>query len=185
VDERGEVRLIHQPLNCVVDTAMSERGIERICNAYWRKVAVVGIGNEMRGDDAVGCYVAKKLEGIDRALVINAGDVPENYTHLLRAYKPDCILLIDAVDVGAKAGSIVIMHREELPPSLSVSTHGIPLRLLADYLHCELGADVILIGIQVETTSFGVAMCDDVKESADVVAEFLTAYLSTAGCSEK
>jgi hydrogenase 3 maturation protease len=165
---------------------MNEKtGIERICDARWRKVAVVGIGNEMRGDDAVGCYVARKLEGISGALVIDAGDVPENYTQLLRAYEPDCILLIDAVDVGANAGSIVIMHREELPLSLSVSTHGIPLRLLADYLHRELGADVMLIGIQVGTTSFGATMCDDVKESADVVAEFLTAYLSSTGCSDK
>lgn len=147
--------------------------VDLLCQALKKRVAVVGVGNEMRGDDAVGCYVARRLEGVEDILVIEAGDVPENYIGLLREYKPECIVFIDAVDVGADAGSVVIASADELSSSVVVSTHGMPLKLLSDYLRREIGAEVMLVGIQVGKTAFNLPMSKEVRDAAEAVVELI------------
>lgn len=144
-----------------------------LCRALRMKLAVVGVGNEMRGDDAVGCYVARRLEGVEGILVIEAGDVPENYIGLLCEYKPECIVFVDAVDVGADVGSVVIAGADELSSFAVVSTHGMPLKLLSGYLRREIGAEVMLIGIQVGKTAFNAPMSKEVREAAEAVVELI------------
>ncbi|MCS7252860.1 MAG: hydrogenase maturation peptidase HycI [Armatimonadota bacterium] len=159
---------------------MSGKGqIELFRQALRGRVAIIGIGNEMRGDDAVGCYIARRLHSVENALVIEAGDVPENYAGLLREYKPECIVLVDAVNVGADVGSIIIMSAEELSSSLAVSTHGMPLKLLSDYLRRETGAEVFLIGIQVKGTELGAPMSDEVQVAAEAIVELICSAYPT------
>jgi len=150
-----------------------ENQLEVLCRVLRGKVAIIGIGNEMRGDDAVGCYVARCLEGVEDMLVVEAGDVPENYVGLLREYKPECVVFIDAVDVGAEPGSIVIASADELPSSAVVSTHGMPLKLLSDYLLREVGARVMLIGIQVRGTALNAPISKEVCEAAEAIAKLI------------
>jgi hypothetical protein len=68
------------------------------------RVAVVGVGHELCGDDAAGLVVAHALQtalaGDERLLVIEAGSVPENQTGRLRRFKPGIVLLIDAAQMG-------------------------------------------------------------------------------------
>ena len=56
------------------------------------KIVVLGIGNEIKGDDALGPNIAWKLNDLfkknDRVIVFDGGTVPENYTGLIRNEEP-------------------------------------------------------------------------------------------------
>ena len=67
------------------------------------KIALLGIGNEFRRDDAVGLAVIDRLDAlIDRPSIslIKCHEVPENFTGRVKRFKPACVILIDAADFG-------------------------------------------------------------------------------------
>ena len=87
---------------------------------------VVGVGNELRGDDGVGLAVARALEGTVPAgvRVLECEGEP---VALLAAWE-DCdrTIVIDATQSGAQPGTIrrIAAHDGPLPPELSrSSTH--------------------------------------------------------------
>ena len=88
------------------------------------------IGNDMRGDDAVGPLMAKKLtelfKGQQDLMVINAETVPENYTGLIRKEKPSHIIFVDAVEMKMNPGQIRLVKSNEIG-NYSISTHAMPL----------------------------------------------------------
>src|ERR1044071_818122 len=69
------------------------------------RLAIVGIGNDFRCDDAAGVWIARRLlesriiSSLRNVLVLDAGHAPENRTADLRRFAPDVILLIDAAEL--------------------------------------------------------------------------------------
>src|SRR5512142_2231350 len=103
------------------------------------RVAVVGIGNSLRCDDAAGMRVAHLLSehecaaDKDRVLIVEAGHAPENHTAELRGFGPDVILLVDAADMGKEPGAVEWISEDDID-GMSASTHSLPLSMLALYL---------------------------------------------------
>src|SRR5271157_2313499 len=114
-------------------------------------LAVLGIGHELCGDDAVGTRIAgmlrAKLPNEPRLLAIEAGSAPENFTGSLRRYQPDLILMIDAARLDEVPGTVRWLDCNEVE-GFSASTHTLPLDILISYLNAELGCGVELIGSQ-------------------------------------
>ncbi len=144
------------------------------------RVAVVGIGHELHGDDAVGVALARMLkmrvperEGL---LVVEAGPMPENSSGTLRRFGPDLVLLVDAAQMGAEPGTVRWLAWQ-IAGGNSVSTHTLPLTLFARYLTAELGCEVALIGIQPADLAFGAALSPAVREAAEATAEVLADVL--------
>ena len=120
---------------------------DRIKNA--RRLAIVGIGDELIPPDRPGMYAAREIEkqhlpGVE---VFLAGTVPESITGPLRRYQPDHVLFLDAADMGARPGTIAVIEPEQIPATL-VSTHVLPLSVVMEYVERETGAGVTLLGIQ-------------------------------------
>ncbi len=137
-------------------------------NNDWR-LAVVGIGQELRGDDAVGMFLASRLQGeptrSGRLLAVEAGPAPENFTGTLRRFRPDLVLLVDAAFMNEPAGTIGWLSWQDAA-GFSASTHTLPLHLLAEYLTAELGCEVALLGIQPAQLSVGAELTPRVRQSA-------------------
>ncbi|MEM2282078.1 MAG: hydrogenase 3 maturation endopeptidase HyCI [Candidatus Hadarchaeales archaeon] len=140
------------------------------------KVAVLGIGNEFRGDDAAGLLVARKLAPLsgERVLVLEGGCSPENFTGALRRFSPSLVLMIDCLDFGGKPGGIHLLDASKIRGS-TFSTHNPSLALLAEYLKRELGTKVLLIGIQPKQLSG--APSGEVLHAVDKVASLLEGAL--------
>lgn len=137
------------------------------------RIAVVGIGNELRNDDAAGMLVARTLlqyENPKHALILRAGHAPENFTNELRAYHPQLVLMVDAVDMGAAPGSISLIPFEQID-GMTASTHSLPLSMLARYLTLELGCIIALIGIQAASNDVGESVAPAVLDAVHEVAE--------------
>lgn len=125
------------------------------------KVLIIGVGNRMRGDDAVGPLAIDKIkESRDLPkdwLLVDAGEVPENALGLVDKEKPDRVLLIDACDWDAEPGQVRFFTSDELEklPIRMLSTHGLPLSFwvkMALTDHPDLKIE--LLGVQAASLEF-------------------------------
>ncbi|KXA99751.1 hypothetical protein AKJ48_01770 [candidate division MSBL1 archaeon SCGC-AAA261O19] len=140
------------------------------------QVAILGVGSELRGDDAAGVKVVRNLkEKLDspKLLLIDAGSVPENFTSKVRNFNPTHIILIDAVDFGEEPGKIAHVNPEDIVGQVT-STHRLPLSILMNYLRERTGAEVILIGIQSAQVKMGSEMTAQVEDGVRELVGFLT-----------
>jgi hydrogenase 3 maturation protease len=140
------------------------------------KIAIVGIGNNLRSDDAAGILVAQRLmqsrcvQDLKHVLVIDAGHAPENMTGELRRFMPDVVLLVDAAEMGEMPGTARWIPMEDLD-GMSASTHSMPLSMLAGYLTLELHCDVALLGIQPSSNDFGENVSLVVLQAVDEIVK--------------
>jgi hydrogenase 3 maturation protease len=151
----------------------------RIGNAFAR-VAVLGIGNDLAGDDAVGVVIARELAArVGRqaeCFVLDAGTAPENFTGPLRRFRPDSVLLVDAAHLSAEPGTIAWLDWRQTD-GLSGSTHTLPPSVLARFLVEELACRLALLVIQPAQLEFGCPLSPAVRHAADRVVERLAAAL--------
>ncbi|MDD1712357.1 MAG: hydrogenase 3 maturation endopeptidase HyCI [Methanoregulaceae archaeon] len=132
----------------------------RIQNA--KKLAIVGIGDELIPPDRLGMFTARELENkhLPGVRFFFAGTVPESITGPIRRYQPEHIIFLDAADMGARPGTIAVIEPEKIQASL-LSTHILPLSVVMDYLERETGAGVTLMGIQPDLTGFDKDLSSD------------------------
>jgi len=129
------------------------------------------IGNKEGGDDAVGPYIAellKKKESKD-LFVLDCGTAPENFTSVVKQYKPKNLIIIDAVEMGLKPGEIRIVKKEKIG-KMHISTHGIPISVLINYLENYV-ENIFFIGIQPENMSG--EMSENVQISGDKLVNLI------------
>jgi len=145
-------------------------------------VAILGVGNRLRGDDAIGCIVCDEIQKVEAKVkvkfgtstlastslfVLDCGSTPENYVQPVAVRKPTHILVVDCCHYGAKPGEFRLFSREEVD-GLSyglLSTHTLPLTLTIEMLSMETGATVELLGIQPESIEFGEELSHPVRRA--------------------
>ena len=143
-----------------------------------KRVVICGIGNDIRGDDAFGVLVAERLKGLDNpdVLVLNCGEVPENYTGKIANFKPDLVVLVDAVDFGGEVGEYIIADPEGTLGE-AISTHGLPLKFVTQFMKTMVNAEFVLIGCQPGSTGLFQEPSELIKERAERLAELLAGIL--------
>jgi hydrogenase 3 maturation protease len=145
-----------------------------------RRVAILGIGNDLRGDDAVGLVAASQLQeiacGRSDLMVMETGPVPENFTAHLRRFQPDLVVMIDAAIMGEPPGTVRLLDWQDLG-GVTFSSHALSLHLLASYLHAELGCLVSIIGIQPENNSLNAPLSETARQSVKQVVEMIQEML--------
>ncbi|HKJ91647.1 MAG TPA: hydrogenase maturation protease [Longimicrobiales bacterium] len=141
------------------------------------RVTVVGVGNPMRGDDGAGCRIARALHHAcasspaprtpDAALtIIDAEEVPESFLGPVVASRPDVVLLVDAVDLGAEPGASALLEAGDLTDG-ALFTHRTPLAPLAAYIHNLTGAHILLLAIQPACLDWGAPLSAPVAATVD------------------
>lgn len=155
---------------------LSETLQHRINNA--RRLAIVGIGDELIPHDRLGMVAAREFEQqhLPDVRIFFAGTVPESITGPLRRYRPGHVLFLDAADMGARPGTIAIIEPERIHASL-VSTHVLPLSVVMDYVERESGARVTLLGVQPDLTGADKDLSDEdrkyLKYNLQVLSDIL------------
>jgi len=146
------------------------------------KVAIVGVGNPMWGDDGAGPALILRLAGKVPALLVDGGEAPESYWGTIAAYRPEAVLVVDAVDWGGEPGSVAILEEvEEKGPALS--THRISLNLLLNLLRTQTGADAFALGIQPKVLVFQRDMSAEVQKTVELLGDlFMDILVGGARC---
>jgi hydrogenase 3 maturation protease len=138
-----------------------------------KRLLIMGIGNRLRGDDAVGPLLMDRLQGKVIADVLDAGDVPENYLGVIESVRPQIILVADAVDFGGRPGEAALFSLDQLS-NVTVSTHNASLHLLFKVLQLEPPPDVLLLAIQPTNIVFGEFLSTPVAETLDMLTQILS-----------
>jgi len=149
-----------------------------IKNRIRGRVAIVAIGNILRGDDGLGPKLIELLKpkSINAAL-FDCGTAPENYIFPILSASPDTVILVDAADISEAPGSAKVFGIDEIS-NVSFSTHNPSPRLFTDLL--KTGRDdlnIFVISIQPKTTALGASLTREVLEGLDSLAGILTEIL--------
>jgi len=142
-----------------------------------KRILLLGVGNRLRGDDAVGSLLVERLQGKVNIPMIDAGDVPENYLGPIEDSGADIVLVVDAADMGANVGDVAVFDIEQVQ-GLSVSTHTANLGLMFKVIPSEKRPQVILLGIQPGNLDLGQGLSKSVQETLDSLDEMLVSSLS-------
>jgi len=139
------------------------------------RVVVAGIGNPFRRDDFVGVEIVRNLQNkvSDSVFLIEAETIPESFMQPITDFKPSHILLVDAAILNKTAGTAQLAETKQLMRTTSISTHTLPLRIFCDYLTQTTGAEIALLVIQPQDTSFGEGLTPKLKQAANNLAATL------------
>jgi len=131
---------------------------------------LLGIGNELNGDDGVGNYVAKRFRKKGWQ-AIDCSTVPENYIGTVRKALPELLVIVDAACMNLPSGSTRRLKKRHMG-SAFMSTHALPLKEFISEIE-KYAKEVVLIGIQPEQTERPDELSEKVKDAADKVMEII------------
>ena len=147
------------------------------------RVAVVGVGSELRGDDTAGILAARQIEKIvdkkttaPEIKVYIGATAPENLTGEIKRIQPTHLIIIDSADFGAGAGQIAVVNPEDVG-GISFCTHSLPLKVMTDYLLRFLKCEIIIIGIQPKNLTAGASPSKEVARAARQVSTTIAKLL--------
>lgn len=138
-----------------------------------KKTIFVGLGNEERGDDAIGLYIIKSLATkIKKKLkFLLAYTTPENYLKQIIDSEPDIICFIDAVRSNKKEGTISLLGKDEIS-SAAISTHTSSIKMIIQFLQNSCKAKIYVIAISIKQADFKTKLTPKIKNAADeLIAE--------------
>ncbi len=164
------------------------------------RIAVVGIGQDCRQDDAVGIVTVEKLSAklsggfvpplsvYETEFSTAAGtvklyqgyDVPERLTGKLRRFMPTHVLFVDAAQLAEEPGFLELVPASEIQGE-ALSTHNIPLSVLGEYLEKDMDSKVMLLGIQPLSIDIGSTyrLSEPVLQGAVQAAEIIFEVLQS------
>jgi len=160
-------------------------------NSYWQealikispartnssgKIAIVGIGNELRGDDAAGLVLIDKLNSIEvsskQITWFSTGAVPENCTGHLRKISPEYAILVDAAQMDLDPGQIAVIEPDTIS-GFSGSTHSLPFDIIIKYIREEIRCRVWILGIQPANNEVLAPLSPQVRQAVESIADFV------------
>ena len=158
-------------------------------------LVVLGIGNDIRGDDGLGPYIIEELSlkrekllessdissifDLNELFLINGGSVPENFTSKIKSLDPSHIILIDASLMNRNPGDIEIVDKENIS-NVSISTHSMSLAYLIKFLELEKPYEILFIGIEPESMELSFELSDTVKKASDKLIDILFSAILNA-----
>jgi hydrogenase maturation protease len=147
------------------------------------RVIIIGIGNEYRGDDAVGLLAARRLWDLAPTKVTileNEGDGAQ----LMEAWTgADLVFVVDAVCSGAAPGTAHRFEAKVSPLPASIFRHSTHAFGLAEAIELaralrQLPAQLVVYGIEGRDFEAGVQLSGEVREALDRVVKHILKVLN-------
>jgi hydrogenase 3 maturation protease len=147
------------------------------------KVALVGVGNPLRSDDYVGSYVVKTIiraggTHFRDVYLIDAENNVESLITKIQSISAAHVIFVDACQMGLEPGSVNLLAVEDTSYPF-FTTHGIPLKLLAERLLS--GSKVWVLAVEPNRTDFGEGLTREITDSAITISRLVMENLSSGG----
>lgn len=143
-----------------------------------QKIAVIGIGNPLREDDAIGIILldllSKRKDKLPEIDFIDGGTGGMTLLHILAKF--DTIYLIDAVDFNGKPGELRVFNKDDViskKVQVHFSTHEndfIKIINLSEGLN-EAPEKIIIFGVQPKNLDFKEGLSNYLSENLDKYLE--------------
>ena len=149
--------------------------MEDVSETDGARIAVLGLGNVLMGDDGLGPTVVRRLlarcEFESGVSVLDIGTPGLDLTPYILGL--DVLIIVDTVRADAPAGAIRLYRKNELlatPPQPRLSPHdpGLKEALLLLELHGNAPTEVLLVGVVPERSEMGTELSRPVREAVDL-----------------
>jgi len=139
---------------------------------------IIGVGNEFRGDDAVGLVVARRMAALklpDIRVIEQTGEG----TDLIEAWKGvECVYLIDAVLAQGLVGSVnrFNVHENALPAQyFGVSSHALGVAEAIEISRSlgQLPPKIVIYGISCRSFDPGSSLSTEIQHAVENVVRQL------------
>ncbi len=157
------------------------------------KTLIIGCGNLLRADDAVGPILIRRMWEIglpENVFCVDGGTAGMDVAFQMRG--KDRVIIIDACKTGEEAGTVYKVPGEELedlPPLTDIHTHNFRWDNALSFgrwlLKDEYPNDITVYLIEAENTDFGENLSPKVKESMEKLAHRLIKELGENTTSVK
>jgi hydrogenase maturation protease len=141
-----------------------------------RKTVVIGVGNIIHADDGAGVHALRKLQCDSRlpgdVTLIDGGT--RGLELLAFLYDSSRLLLLDAIDVGERPGTLLRIAGDELrglPGGASVHQLGVADLLATLPLVSETPREIVILGVQPARTDWGTEMSAPVEAAIEPLVE--------------
>ncbi|MCX8084328.1 MAG: HyaD/HybD family hydrogenase maturation endopeptidase [Calditerrivibrio sp.] len=134
-------------------------------------ILVLGLGNLLMNDDAVGVVAVQELKKIindnDHLRIVDGGTLGLDLLHYLEW--ADNMIIVDGVDLGIEPGTVVRIEGEDINVVFEskLSPHQMGLKdilLTAELIGCK-PSKITLFGIQTKSIQMDMSLSDEVKNS--------------------
>jgi len=139
-------------------------------------VAVLGLGNLVHTDDGVGIHAIQELQRDARtppgAVLLDGGTQGLSLLPHIAGFAR--LLVIDAVDVGEKPGTVVRFEGralDGLPGRASIHQLGFADMMIALKLMDEPLPEVVVMGVQPLSTAWSADLSDQVREALPALVD--------------
>jgi hydrogenase maturation protease len=145
---------------------------------------VLGLGNLVHGDDGVGIHAIERLRKnphVPSGVVLMDGGT-QGLSLIPHVSGFQRLLVIDAVDAGQKPGTLIRLEGNalaKLPGKPSVHQLGFADLMIAMKLLGESPQEVVVIGMQPQSTEWSAELTEPVRASLDELLALVLAQLET------
>lgn len=140
-----------------------------------KKIGVIGIGNTLRKDDAIGLIILKKLiekkdhfpKNVD---FIDGATSGFSLIHILNKF--EIVFIIDAVNINGEIGQIKMFKPSEVNNQNNIFNLHEPNLLNIINLSKEISENpekIFIIGIQPKDTSHGLDISIELQNKTDII----------------
>ena len=139
-----------------------------------KSIVIIGMGNELRGDDAVGLVVVRLLKPYTtKKMHVYEGHMnPEVFISPACRLLPTHLLIIDAAELHRKPGDWRILSSTEIQEGL-FTTHAIPAVEIATEIQRRCGANVAFLGIQPKSREISLNLSKECQEAAKKISDII------------
>ena len=137
------------------------------------KILILGLGNDLYGDDGVGIQVVRKLQNQITGVDFDEASVSGlELVEMLRGYEH--VIIVDAVKTeGGRPGDIYKLSPSDIPTLHGASPHDVDFRTSIEFGEKFIGdmpKKIDIYGIEVDNvTEFGEDLTSDVEKSVPKV----------------
>jgi hydrogenase maturation protease len=142
------------------------------------KTLILGVGSSILTDDAVGLFVARRLESLlgDRDDVAFGYNEEAGFSLLEESLGYDRLVVIDSILTGAEPGTVLRFGLEDLGRSIhSNSPHGLNIATVMELgrsQEMDVPGEVIIFAIEaVDVLTFGESLTPELADRVDGIAE--------------
>ena len=137
---------------------------------------LVGVGSDLRGDDAFGPLLARRLAA-DGLPALDAGTAPERETGPILRSGAEVLFFADVGQLGEPAGTLRLLAPGAVLPG-GTSTHDASLSLLVTYLSAQRPLTVRILAVEPARKGLGRPVSPQVAAAVDCAAK---AFREAAG----
>jgi hydrogenase 3 maturation protease len=143
-------------------------------------IVIIGMGNELRADDAVGLHIVRLLKRYtnNRLQVFAGHTTPEAFIGPACAVHPTHLLIVDAAELQKKPGVWQVLSSDDVEEGL-FTTHAIPATEVAAEIQRRCDPKIAFLGIQPKSRDISLSLSRECQQTAKEIADIIQRIIAT------